>query len=218
MKRIHSISQLFRVVLAGVAAAATASVLGAEPVTLHPSADLRIIDLDGDGIGDASHAEDAEHAVLNVGDNGANQTWRSVIKFDLSQVGQQVENAQSIDLKLNVRSRLLAVPRDWEVRLIAFPTSYPDAILIGSGGSSDNFSEEGTVIESMAAGRLKEGAYWTVGVTEPVKAAQKQGGIAFRVELSPDTNGDSAGDQVSFYAGSHEKNSPHLRPQLIIEP
>jgi hypothetical protein len=191
----------------------------AQSAVLFPTADLRVLDMDGDGVGDTAHAEDSTHLVLNVGDNRDNQVWRSVLKFDLSAYAGAVESAETIELKLNVRNRLLAVPKDWKIKLIAFDSSSAKHVSIGGGAGNDDFSAPPLFEATEPAGQLKEGAYWTINVTELAKsAARSNGTLALRLELDPGTNYDSAQDQVSFYAGSHGVNSPQLRPQLVLLP
>lgn len=188
-----------------VALALSLAVVGASAQTavLYPTTDLRVIDLDGDGIGDTAHAEDATHGVLNVGDNRDNQVWRSVLKFDLSTYASAVDLAEKIELKLNVRNRLLAVPKDWQIKLIAFESNDANRVLIGGGSDNDDYSAPALAEASEPAGELKEGTYWTINVTEFAKrAVQVNGILALRLELNPGTNFDSVQDQVSFYDGT----------------
>jgi len=204
-----------------VALAMSLAVVGAsaQSAVIFPTADLRVLDMDGDGLGDTAHADDTTHEVLNIGDNRDNQVWRAILKFDLSAYAGAVESAETIELKLNVRSRLLAVPRDWNIKMIAFDSSSAKHVSIGGGSGNDDFSAPPLAEASEPAGQLKEGGYWTIDVTEFAKsAARSNGTLALRLELDPGTNYDSVRHQVSFYAGSHGVNSPQLRPQLVLLP
>jgi hypothetical protein len=191
--------------------------LAASPI--FPSSDLRVLDLTGNGYGDTSHADDETHPALNIGDNTENQTWRSVVKFDLSEHAAAIRSANRIFFQVTIRSRIMETPRNWGFEIVSFPTRFPGQILISPQGSrSDDFSEDGTVVHSARAGTLRTGEQLRVDVTTQVKAALEQGGIALRLQLDPASNNDGVLDQVSFFSGSHGVNSPHLRPQLILNP
>lgn len=187
---------------------------------IYPTADLRIQDSTGNGFGDNSHAEDNVHEVLNVGDNAENQVWRSVIKFDVGQNAEELKAAGNITFQATIRNRLIQVPKDWTFEIVSFPSQFPDAVLFSpSGDRTDEYSAEGEVIYSAKAGTLKTGEQIQIDVTDAVKQALAGDGIlALRLQLDPATNEDGVEDQVSFFAGSHEVNTPHLRPQLIVNP
>jgi len=212
MKRKHLYSL---VALTGLLLAAPA--LQATPI--YPSSDLRVQDVTGNGYGDHAHADDATHEALNVGDNAENHSWRSIIKFNLEEHAEAIRDAGSITFQATVRRRLLQVPKEWTFQVVSFPTEHAESVLISPAGDrTDDYSAEGDVIHSMAGGAIRSGEQLNIDVTQSVKDALESGVLALRLQLDPATNNDDHEDQVSFYSGSHEVNTPHLRPQLILNP
>jgi len=194
-----------------------APALQASPI--YPSSDLRVQDVTGNGHGDHAHADDTTHEVLNVGDNAENQSWRAVIKFDLAEQADAIRQADVISFQATVRQRLLQVPKEWTFQIVSFPTEHAESVLISPAGDrTDDYSTEGEVVHSMAGGAIKSGEQLNVDVTLAAKEALETGVLVLRLQLDPATNSDGHEDQISFYAGSHEVNTPHLRPQLIINP
>ncbi len=201
-----------------------AALVGATPALaqpadqiIYPSSDNRVLDVDGDGFGDASHAEDADKDTLNIGDNAKNQVWRSVIKFDLRKAQSQIQAAKRVTLHYTVRVRSIKAPREWTVEVVQIKTRAADVIEIDPSGIADDFSTKGEVIHSEPSGVLKNGALVSIDVTELVKKAQPSGIFAVRLQLDPATNRDDSDDQIAIFAGSHGINAETLRPRLVID-
>ncbi len=184
---------------------------------LFPSSDNRVLDTDGSGRGNVSHAEDASGIALNVGDNAQNQVWRSIVKFDLRGEERQVRSAARVILQLTARSRNLKTPRDWKLEIVHIRTGTSAMIDIDPSGQSDDFSAKGTVLHTEPAGAIRTDSVIRVVVTEQVKAALSSGVFAIRLQLDPATNNDDDNDQISFFSGSHGVNPEAVRPQLLIE-
>lgn len=192
------------------------SCLQAEPLVIFPSSDNRILDIENNGRGDESRMEDHTGEALNIGDNDDNSVWRSVLKFDLRPHEAALAREEKITLQLTVRQRLLQTPRDWTFQVVHFPSDRSDQILIAPVRGEDDFSTEGKVIHQQPGGTVRDGAQLTIDVTDAVKQAIDTNGIlALRLQLNPATNNDRNLDQISFFSGSHNVNTPNLRPQLI---
>lgn len=192
------------------------SLLYAEPLAIYPSSDNRVLDIENNGRGNESRMEDHTGEALNIGDNAENSVWRSVLKFDLRPHEGRLAAEEAISLRLTVRQRLLQTPRNWTFQVVHFPSDHADRILIAPVQGDDDFSAEGKIIHQQPAGTVRDGAQLTIDVTEAVKSALNGSGIlALRLQLDPATNNDGVNDQISFFSGSHNVNTPNLRPQLI---
>lgn len=208
--------KITRLLIATLVAATPVFAQPAETV-IYPSSDNRVLDLDGDGFGDATHADDAEKDSLNVGDNAKNQVWRSVIKFDLRNAQAQVRSAKRIMLHYTVRSRTIKTPREWNLETVHIKTRNVDLIDVDPSGLADDFSSKGEVLHSDPAGTVKSGTVVQIDVTEQVKAAQASGVFAVRLQVDPATNRDDSDDQFAIHSGSHGVNPAPLRPKLVFE-
>jgi hypothetical protein len=192
------------------------TVLHAEPLAIYPSSDNRILDIENNGRGNESRMEDHTGEALNIGDNPQNSVWRSVMKFDLRPYESRLAREERITLQLTVRQRLIQTPREWTFQIVHFPSDQADSIQISPAQGPDDFSAEGRLIHEQPAGTVRDGMQLRIDVTEAVRTALNHSGIlALRLQLDPATNNDNAQDQISFFAGSHNVNTPSLRPQLI---
>ena len=192
------------------------SLLHAEPLVIFPSSDNRILDIEANGRGDESRMEDHTGEALNIGDNAQNSVWRSVLKFDLRPHAARLTTEDKIILRLTVRQRLLQTPRDWTFQIVQFPSDAADRIDIAPFQGQDDFSAEGRMLHEQPGGTVRDGTQLEFDVTEAVKTALNHSGVlALRLQLDPTSNNDNANDQISFFSGSHNVNTPSLRPQLI---
>ncbi|MCC5846724.1 MAG: hypothetical protein JJU29_01415 [Verrucomicrobia bacterium] len=193
------------------------TLLQAEPLVIYPSSDNRVLDTDGSGHGNESRALDHEGEALNIGDNANDSVWRSILKFDLREQKDALADAEKLHLRLTVRQRLLQTPRDWTFQVLHIPSEHADRIVITPTGDDDEFSRDGKIIHEQPAGTVRSGEQVEIDITDAVKAALAGNGIlALRLQLDPATNKDKTLDQISFFSGSHNVNTPSLRPQIIV--
>lgn len=190
----------------------------AQPKVFEPASDVRIIDSNGDGLGDSTHGGD-EGDSLNVGDNRDGQVWRSVLKFSVGNQRNALAPDEIAVLVLTVKANRLLESGGWVLRVVHVPDAGGSSrVRVASGGTRDDYSIPGEVLrDARPVLKAKPGDILTLDVTEQVRADLAAGrSSVFRLELEPGSNGDQRDDQVVFYAGSHEANPPDKRPRLQI--